>query len=199
MRFLQLAVLLATTCAVPAAAKTRQVDLSFTATNFQSYYTGPEYDVLPQATVIGSISYKYTIPPMFVGVQVFPTVFNLTIAGHTYSAADVYMVQYAGNQVSFEAKTDPQLVLGTNFFTFRAPDITNANSDSPFTPFVQFSAPGPGWDNFYYAEGKSSVTFTSVITDFSGAPEPAAWAMLLIGFGGIGSAMRRRARPGLAA
>jgi hypothetical protein len=32
----------------------------------------------------------------------------------------------------------------------------------------------------------------------SGVPEPATWAMMLLGFGGIGLAMRRRRRPALA-
>ena len=31
-----------------------------------------------------------------------------------------------------------------------------------------------------------------------GVPEPATWAMMLLGFGGIGAAMRRRRKPGLA-
>jgi hypothetical protein len=32
----------------------------------------------------------------------------------------------------------------------------------------------------------------------SGVPEPATWAMMLLGFGGIGVSMRRRRKPGLA-
>jgi hypothetical protein len=39
----------------------------------------------------------------------------------------------------------------------------------------------------------SNLTFSAVVSDVSGAPEPGAWAMLLIGFFGLGSAVRRRA------
>ena len=39
------------------------------------------------------------------------------------------------------------------------------------------------------AEGSNFINFAFVT---SGVPEPATWAMLLIGFGGIGFAMRRR-------
>lgn len=39
----------------------------------------------------------------------------------------------------------------------------------------------------------SSVQFSGVTgSDVSGVPEPSAWAMMLLGFGGIGLAMRRR-------
>lgn len=34
--------------------------------------------------------------------------------------------------------------------------------------------------------------------NFASVPEPATWAMMLLGFGGIGAAMRRRQRPALA-
>jgi PEP-CTERM motif len=40
-------------------------------------------------------------------------------------------------------------------------------------------------------QGPSSLGFTGVVTT-AGVPEPATWAMMMIGFGGLGMAMRSR-------
>jgi PEP-CTERM motif len=55
--------------------------------------------------------------------------------------------------------------------------------DNVGTNFSQLSSP---WDNPGYGDVWFKADFTS------GVPEPATWAMMLLGFGGIGVAMRRR-------
>jgi hypothetical protein len=47
----------------------------------------------------------------------------------------------------------------------------------------------------FSTQGGNMVTFSATTT---AVPEPATWALMLLGFGGIGLAMRRRRRPALA-
>jgi len=47
----------------------------------------------------------------------------------------------------------------------------------------------------FSTQGGNQVTFSATTT---AVPEPATWALMLLGFGGIGMAMRRRRRPALA-
>ena len=53
----------------------------------------------------------------------------------------------------------------------------------------------PGLFRFSTQGGGNLVTFSATTT---AVPEPATWALMLLGFGGIGMAMRRRRRPALA-
>ena len=46
--------------------------------------------------------------------------------------------------------------------------------------------------------GYDNITFGSATPGGGAVPEPATWAMMLLGFGGIGVAMRRRRKEGLA-
>jgi hypothetical protein len=50
--------------------------------------------------------------------------------------------------------------------------------------------------NFVFSTQGGNVTTFSAST--TAVPEPAAWALMLLGFAGIGMAMRRRRRPALA-
>jgi len=55
-------------------------------------------------------------------------------------------------------------------------------------------------ENTAYILGSLSVRNASVVTpQVPGVPEPATWAMLIMGFGGVGSVMRRQRRVALAA
>lgn len=45
---------------------------------------------------------------------------------------------------------------------------------------------------FYVASGDSALGRGEISIGFSGVPEPAAWALMIAGFGGVGSALRRR-------
>ncbi|WP_293382562.1 PEPxxWA-CTERM sorting domain-containing protein [Phenylobacterium sp.] len=88
-------------------------------------------------------------------------------------------------------------------------DIPNA-SDPAKASLVVCSQPGFSCGNFsgnetVYASGyaladSSSVFFATVesVSPAAGVPEPAAWAMMLVGFGGLGAAIRAR-RKSLAA
>ena len=63
-------------------------------------------------------------------------------------------------------------------------------ADTTYRFLYTFNAPGSG--------GGTLSGNASFYAAAPGVPEPATWAMMLIGFGGIGFAMRRRRRPILA-
>ncbi|WP_308517208.1 PEPxxWA-CTERM sorting domain-containing protein [Sphingomonas flavescens] len=71
---------------------------------------------------------------------------------------------------------------------------------------LQFTAYGTinwlGYDatpgSFNFTAQANSLTSFSATTVANAVPEPATWAMMLLGFGGIGFAMRRRRQPTLA-
>jgi hypothetical protein len=46
--------------------------------------------------------------------------------------------------------------------------------------------------NSFRANGGGNFSFTASV------PEPGAWALMIVGFGGVGAAMRSRRRPVLA-
>jgi hypothetical protein len=54
------------------------------------------------------------------------------------------------------------------------------------------------WYTFRYTANMSTAGSISGNATFYPVPEPGTWALMLLGFGGIGLAMRRRRRPALA-
>jgi hypothetical protein len=70
------------------------------------------------------------------------------------------------------------------FLNVRASGIFNWTGFDPTPGVFQFSAQG--------------TNVTSFSLSAQAVPEPATWALMLLGFGGIGIAMRRRRRPALA-
>lgn len=87
--------------------------------------------------------------------------------------------------------------------TFTGSDIFNpANGDrtDPNTnPIVTFDLTGTDVSNFSYLR-LTSTSNAFEIDDLlvSGVPEPASWALMLLGFCGVGIALRRRRMSGLA-
>lgn len=78
------------------------------------------------------------------------------------------------------------LYMGTNDFFVH---IKNPAGDQPVLTWLSYSTAAGPYGNTY----TGSVSFK----DVSAVPEPGAWALMLIGFFGLGSALRR-ARPVLA-
>jgi hypothetical protein len=78
-----------------------------------------------------------------------------------------------------------QTVTGTG--RFLELDTSTLAADTTYRFMYTFNTP----------EGGGTVSGNSSFY-VAGVPEPATWAMMLLGFGGIGFAMRRRRRPVLA-
>jgi hypothetical protein len=93
---------------------------------------------------------------------------------HINFSAWYSIIGYAGGHILADNYTDKYLGL------YYGPPIGFPTKDpnAPASAYINDNASGSEFRNFAF------VT--------SGVPEPASWAMLLIGFGGIGFAMRRR-------
>ena len=78
-----------------------------------------------------------------------------------------------------DAATSTNPVVGVDYFVWN-------NTSSPY---------GNGSWNYFADFGNLEVQATFQ----SGAPEPAAWALMLVGFGGLGVALRSRRRAAIAA
>jgi hypothetical protein len=94
----------------------------------------------------------------------------------------------------------------TTLFTGSVPNrLADPFSGTPSGPFAAFSSgvfqdivydPQTG----YAAEAKANLTVDHLTVAAAGVPEPATWALMLIGFGGLGATLRRRSastRPAL--
>lgn len=106
---------------------------------------------------------------------------------------------------------------GTNTFTIPHDDglelsfdqgigivLSQPGPTAPVNTLFSFIAPSAGMYNFTMSYGEccgppARLAFTLNGAPVGGAvPEPATWAMMLLGFGGIGMAMRRRRARSLA-
>jgi len=71
-------------------------------------------------------------------------------------------------------------------------------TSTPGTQLTWGSLTANTWYTFRYTANMSTGGDISGTASFYPVPEPSTWALMLLGFGGIGMAMRRRRRPALA-
>ena len=86
--------------------------------------------------------------------------------------------------------------------SFTGNDIINPadgnRTDAATNPLVTFDLTGSDASNFTYLRLLSTGNSFEIDNLWVGAvPEPASWALMLLGFAGVGMAMRRRRKPGL--
>jgi len=126
---------------------------------------------------------------------------RFTDGSHSYLSMDL------GNDDAFFTVPGDRAVLtvylgatlvGSTFVVFNRDDVMNQTIGFMFGPFDNFTLAytnaagdpftgGPG-TNVGLIEVIDNVTFDEV----GGVPEPSAWAMMIMGFGGVGALMRRR-------
>jgi len=186
---------LALAVSAPAAAATT---ISFQASGFSG-----SGGTAPTSAVSGSFSYDYDVATSLFTL----TAFNLTIGPNAYTLASdvrgVYIDSYGliiggrwsqngsaveGNTNDFAISIDGfNPMTGTNSY-----GIGNVSTANGFT--------------LYYSVANNSGTFSSTTDGVTrvqnlpaalpaAVPEPATWAMMLLGFGGIGFAMRKQRKP----
>jgi hypothetical protein len=135
--------------------------------------------------------------------------FGAVITGQT-SFADMFAFTL-DNTVSLDGQVGT-ISLGNlmniNFSTIYIDSMANAftktsATDAPETwalvsPVTLGSGPHTLFVNGNIPNGaNSSASYSGTLNIGAAVPEPATWALMLLGFGGIGMVMRRRRRPGL--
>ena len=93
-----------------------------------------------------------------------------------------------GNQINFGTTLFGQTIIGAHFGNVAGP----ASEVSVFWLF-DFGTEGADFITLTDVEGFSTAALYT--TGGAPVPEPATWAMMLLGFGAAGYAMRRRRRP----
>ena len=83
---------------------------------------------------------------------------------------------------------------GTNIWNL-LPDADNTDANEDFALLGQFLPAGTYALHIQGTRGEASSFGGSI--SFGAIPEPATWGMMLLGFGAVGYAMRRRRRPAL--
>jgi len=104
------------------------------------------------------------------------------------------------NCVSNCTVTD-SFTVGYSFLTYSlTSDFTGLSSVS-FAPLTTQSTTDSNGDPISYSGwlGFDNITFTAPGVVGEGTPEPAAWALMIMGFGGVGAVMRRNRRAAVAA
>lgn len=112
-----------------------------------------------------------------------------TAAGQAYTLS--YYLASNGSSSYFNASWNGHIITGSEL---------NTPAAQPYTLY-QFTVTGTGSDTLAFNEqdNPSYLALDNVSLAVAGAvPEPATWAMMLLGFGAIGFAMRRRQSQALA-
>jgi hypothetical protein len=172
-----------------------QSTFNFTATQVGPATTASGTD---SATFDGSFNYFYSGPTTTNG-GITLTTGELLLGGTFTNAA------FSGSDGSSGAGLQDNSVTGTVTYTsgLSATDLPLASSGQSFSigfldisPVLAIQASTELRD--FLAVG--SGTFSSDLTNGGGGgtPEPATWALMLIGFAGVGAVVRRRARTATA-
>ena len=182
VRILTIALAMATTLAGSADAAV------FTKT----YIAKTKYDT----NYFGNVFAPYTDVTQIFTIRFDSNDGTTPVAISDYSSNTPDVFSNAPGYVNF--RVDGDIVYFTlsygnsNTGTYRANFSTDILGASPADFKVSYSV--KGGSSFFTSKSSSVVaTSTAIVTDTAGAvPEPATWAMMMLGFGSMGYAMRRR-------
>ena len=110
----------------------------------------------------------------------------------TNSGALLSQVNLSGNVLNFGTTLFGQNLIGVHFGNNSDP----ANPPPNVSAFYRFDFGNTGASSITFAPNASGFSNAVLYTATSGAvPEPATWAMMLLGFGIMGAGMKTRRRP----
>lgn len=205
---LALAAVAAVLSSAPAWAATTLVSEDFTSglgvfvpTGQVGINTGNGY--VPCCSTTGSPA-NMSDPFVAFGSNNQPSGTISTTTSFTLTPGETYTLTFDFAALGNVQLSDP--ISGTvGGHTFFVNPITNNNMDTNFTT-ITFTIPGDGLSGplSFTSAGTNdvdaiidNVVFTTSENLVTAVPEPAAWAMMLLGFAGIGMAARKR-RPAAA-
>jgi len=133
--------------------------------------------------------------PGFNTIQDVPNTTGLNLTYDDYYGYDILAPNYAVNGPGVDSA-------GLLFSTGRSTSEVFYNPFVDQAGFVDFYSSISGGEEATFTvtfPGAAAPAFQSVSPDTPAVPEPSAWAMMLVGFGGLGAVMRARRRPGAVA
>jgi len=141
-------------------------------------------------TVSGGTSGSFTLDFDTVASTYTLTALNLTIPGGS--------TNFTTANSGLQFPLGPTLTLGGN--VSGADNILVSGGLDDFLVSFDATLASQSTTMSYFVAGSRDVPFTSVTISQGAAvvPEPASWALMLLGFGAIGLAMRREGSPALA-
>lgn len=182
----------------------------FEATDFTPLYTSPSATPLPQNEVNGWVTFTYDADTQNAGSKYAVDAVSLLINGKSYEASEVrfqYGVNIYNGSDSLVITAGPnqyQQTIGTDIFYLNIYGFLTGIS-SPYYPnsssySIQTSSPqewANRFDSVSVSWSKEVIASSEVIdppevTDPSAVPEPSTWVSLIVGFGLVGAAARRR-------
>lgn len=164
--------------------------------------TGFAYKIVFTMDLAQTTSGVFTYPggSEVLGYSYGPEAVSVTIAGTSRSYSDPFegymsrAVYTPGTYVrqNFVSDTFDDTFAGGNTFI-----VTQLGSDDPMfgsvdvtTPFSYSASPGDFVGGTFYFQGDYILLADERVTSTGAIPEPASWAMMLMGFGLAGAAMR---------
>jgi PEP-CTERM motif-containing protein len=220
------ALLLGATALIPTSASADIVTETFTGTvsgtDIDGFFGAPNASLAPTTTFTATYVFDTNnVSPGFtrtgVGLQYIyggteysnldPLVSStLVINGHTFSSNGPYLSElYVNNHLNsfFEGYSFSQASGFPNEYFYNYIYSTNASSPNPAdltSPFSYAFQNGDQNNSLFVFDTEQLTLLSTTVTVTDGVPEPSTWAMLILGFAGIGFvAYRRKSRPALVA
>ena len=151
---------------------------NFTATGFNKAVESG--DAIPQSVVTGSITVSFD--DAVTALNQIGTLNSLSIP---FSGNVLFSYYAIDGSLSIGGNDLNSSVANTNDFAL---SIRDANTSTPVANAFNYSLVG-----FNNVASTRTVTLSSITSPVLGAvPEPSAWALMLLGFGAVGFAMRRK-------
>jgi hypothetical protein len=174
---------------VPAAAATVTRDFELTASNFANFTNDPSPITALKA------NFRLTYDDMkagFVGAPVsFTSITNGVANVGPFSATPIFGYFPAGGMNAFPRIGVGGALNGGNVLVNRTDDFYftfDAQATGPTRAMLSFTS------SAFATPFIATNAFVTALATVPAVPEPAAWAMLTIGFGLIGGTMRRQRR-----
>lgn len=148
--------------------------------------------LLVQPGISGAFSFTYDGPTQMIGTRLFAHGANL-LSG-TFTNAYIQGVMGGGTgSTNAEMNTLGPITFTSDFLTFGPDNKAIAIGLNSIFPPLHINGPGDSLASFT-ASSTGNFSADTVSITGGGTPEPASWALMLIGVGAVGFAVRSRAK-----